>query len=44
MKKKKKKFILKICFAYTSRYEITNAIKEVVKDVQEGKLNSEYVK
>ncbi|ORX43408.1 Di-trans-poly-cis-decaprenylcistransferase [Piromyces finnis] len=36
-------FILNICFAYTSRYEITNAIKNVVKDVQEGKLSSDDI-
>jgi len=34
------RFILNICFAYTSRYEITHAIKTVVKEIQEGKLNA----
>ncbi|OUM70563.1 hypothetical protein PIROE2DRAFT_65727 [Piromyces sp. E2] len=41
--KNNNKFILNICFAYTSRYEITNAIKKVVKDVQDGKLNSDDI-
>ncbi|ORX84905.1 Di-trans-poly-cis-decaprenylcistransferase [Anaeromyces robustus] len=33
------RFILNICFAYTSRYEITHAIKNIVQEVQEEKLN-----
>ncbi|KAG4103094.1 Di-trans-poly-cis-decaprenylcistransferase [Neocallimastix lanati (nom. inval.)] len=41
--KNNKRFILNICFSYTSRYEITNAIKNVVKEVEEGKINSDEI-
>jgi len=41
--KNNKSFVLNICFSYTSRYEITKAIKDVVKDVQEGRLNSDDI-
>jgi len=41
--KNNKTFILNICFAYTSRYEVTNAIKNIVKDVQNGKLNCDDI-
>lgn len=35
--------VLNVCGPYASRDEITTALKETLEQVQDGKLNEEYV-
>lgn len=43
LKTKQKSLFMNICVAYTSREEMTKAIRDVCQGVQDNKLNPELV-